>query len=197
MEGIETEDPEFHQHAEDYSLDVCARVLQKFSDAANEHHLHVCTAIGAMSQELKEQNLPLKPLSYFGATCSSLHRLSSSSEAETPGHLVDALITILSEVIQALDRAILRKKFDYLSDLLIRILRLKSVGSNGIIPGLKCVSHLLVENLSWSDVSPLFGALVGFLSDDRTKVSFFLNKYFSFFGLLFMCRISESLTFEV
>ncbi|CAI9100786.1 OLC1v1037959C2 [Oldenlandia corymbosa var. corymbosa] len=168
MEGIEMEDPEFHQSAED--SDVCARILLQFDDAANEHHLHVCAAIGAMSQELKEQNLPLKPLSYFGATCSSLQRLSSAAETETPGHLVDALVTILSEVIELLQKAVLRKKFDYLADLLMKVLRLKSVGPDGVISGLKCVSHLAVENLSWAEVSPLFGVLVGYLTDDGTNI---------------------------
>lgn len=184
MEGIEIDDPQFYPPPEESPYDdddVCATILSQFSDAANEHHLHVCTAIGAMSQELKDQNIPLKPLSYFGATCSSLHRLSSATETDTPGHIVDALITILSVVIGKFNNAVLRKKFDYLSDLLIRILRVKSVGTNGIVPGLKCVSHLLKENLSWSDVAQLYDILVGYITDDRTKVSrrnsFFSNFY--------------------
>ncbi|XP_071911266.1 uncharacterized protein [Coffea arabica] len=167
MEGIEMDDPQFPHD------DVCAEILSQFGDAANEHHLHVCTAIGAMTLELKEQNLPLKPLSYFCATCSSLHRLSSASETETPGHLVDALITILSVVTGKSNNAVLRKKFGYLSDLLIRILRVKSVGPNGIVPGLKCVSHLLAaakEKFSWSDMAQLYGVLVACITDDRTKV---------------------------
>ena len=92
----------------------------------------------------------------------------------TPGHLVDALITILSVVTGKSNNAVLRKKFGYLSDLLIRILRVKSVGPNGIVPGLKCVSHLLAaakEKFSWSDMAQLYGVLVDCITDDRTKVS--------------------------
>ncbi|KAL3532733.1 hypothetical protein ACH5RR_006254 [Cinchona calisaya] len=166
MEGIEMDaHPQFFDDD-----DVCSTILSQFNDGANEHHLHVCTAIGAMSQELKDQNLPLKPLSYFGATCSSLLRLS---ETQAPGHLVDALVTILAVVIGKLNNAaVLRKKFDYLSDLLIRIIRVKSVvGPNGIIPGLKCISLLLKENsLGWSEVAQLYDILVGYMTDDRSKV---------------------------
>lgn len=178
MEGIEMErETLLHNQCDgDFSDDICARILSRFSSAADEHHLHVCTTVGAMSQELKEQNLPLKPLTYFGAACSSLHRLSTASETETPGHIVDALVTLLSLVISEFkdfDDAVLRKKFDFLSDVLMRVLRLRSIGPNGIVPGLKCVSLLLTsvrENVGWDNVAQLYGVPVSYITDDRTKV---------------------------
>lgn len=185
MEGIEMENETFLQNQcdGDFSDDICARILSRFSNAADEHHLHVCTTVGAMTQELKEQNLPLKPLTYFGAACSSLHRLATASETETPGHIVDALVTLLSLVISEFEDfndAVLRKKFDFLSDVLMRVLRLRSIGPNGIVPGLKCVSLLFTsvrENVVWDNVSQLYGVLVSYITDDRTKVTNFISTH--------------------
>lgn len=192
MEGIEMDNPLENQSTGESSDEVCATIISRFSDAANEHHLHVCSTVGAMSQELKDQNLPLKPLSYFGATCSSLHRLSTTSETEIPGHIVDSLITILSLVISEFDDfkdAVLRKKFDYLSDILMRVLRLKAVGPNGIVPGLKCVSRLLTsvrENVAWENAAQLYGVLVGYITDDRAKVRNFLCESLENFAYCFL-----------
>nr|GLL17907.1 RRP12-like protein [Ipomoea trifida] len=152
--------------------DFCAAVLSQFSDSGNESHVHICTAIGAMSQELKDQNLPLTPITYFGATCSSLQRVSTAEAEDPQPHLVDALSTILSLVIDKISRAALLKKFDYTSNLLARILRQKTTGVQGILSCLKGVSYLLLvrEKANWADVAELYGFLVGFMADDRPKV---------------------------
>ncbi|KAK6139545.1 hypothetical protein DH2020_026714 [Rehmannia glutinosa] len=167
MEGVEMETAPPVQHS---SEDFCAAVLSQYSNSNNEHHLHICAAIGAMSQELIDQNLPLTPITYFGATCSSLDRLSSS--ADPAGHLLDALLTILSLVIDRFSPAVLKTKYVYLSELLIRILRLKSVGVNGVVPGIKCASRLLIvrEKVGWADVEQLYGFLISYITDDRLKV---------------------------
>ncbi|KAL3642880.1 hypothetical protein CASFOL_013695 [Castilleja foliolosa] len=167
MEGVEMETAPSAQHSDE---DFCTAVLSQFSKSTNEHHLNICAAIGAMSQELIDQNLPLTPITYFGATCSSLDRLSSNSDPV--GHLLDALLTILSLVIDRLSPAVLRTKYSYLSELLIRILAVKSVGVNGVLPGIKCASRLLIvrENVVWADVSQLYGVLIGYVADDRPKV---------------------------
>lgn len=158
------------QPAQDAVDPFCSSVLSQFSLSSTEHDIHICTAIGAMSQELKDQNLPLTPVAYFGATCSSLDRLSSSSEP--PGHLLDALITILSLVVDEFNTSILKSKYDYLSELLIRVLRSKTIGVNGIVPALKCVSLSLIvrEKVAWADVAQLYGVLLGYIIDGRPKV---------------------------
>ncbi|KAL2533290.1 ARM repeat superfamily protein [Abeliophyllum distichum] len=170
MGGVEME-MEAAPPEQNFVDEFCSSVLSQFSNSSNEHDLHVCTAIGAMSQELKDQNLPLTPIAYFGATCSSLDRLSSSSP-NPPGHLLDALITILSLVVDEFNTSILKTKYDYLSELLIRVLRLKTIGVNGIVPALKCVSLLLIvrEKVGWADVAQLYGVLLGYIIDDRPKV---------------------------
>ncbi|GFP87210.1 rrp12-like protein [Phtheirospermum japonicum] len=168
MEGVEMETAPPAQYPDE---GFCAAVLSQFSKSTNEHHLHICAVIGAMSQELIDQNLPLTPITYFGATCSSLDRLSSSSDP--PGHLLDALLTILSLVIDRFSPVVLRTKYVYLSELLIRILGVKSVGVNGVVPGIKCASRLLIarEKVEWADVAQLFGVLTAYVADDRLKPS--------------------------
>ncbi|KAL2487567.1 ARM repeat superfamily protein [Forsythia ovata] len=145
-------------------------VVFQFNNSTNEYEVQICTAISAMSQELKHQNLPLNPIAYFGATCSSLDRLSFSSDP--PRYLLDALITILSLVIDEFNPSILRTKYDYLSELLIRVLRLKSIGANGIVPAMKCVTRLLImrEKVGWADVAHLYGVLLGYITDDEPKI---------------------------
>ncbi|KAI3443520.1 hypothetical protein Pfo_000185 [Paulownia fortunei] len=167
MEGVEMEAAPPVQHTNE---DFCSAVLSQFSNSNNEHHLHICAAIGAMSQELIDQNLLLTPVTYFGATCSSLDRLSSSTDPQ--GHLLDALLTILSLVIDRFSPAVLKTKYVYLSELLIRILRVKSIGVNGVVPGIKCASRLLIvrEKVGWADVAQLYGVLISYITDDRLKV---------------------------
>ncbi|KAL0346791.1 UNVERIFIED_CONTAM: RRP12-like protein [Sesamum calycinum] len=167
MEGVEMEAaPSLHDSNDDF----CSDVLSQFSNSNNEHHLHTCAAIGAMAQELKDQNLPLTPIAYFGATCSSLDRLSSTPDP--PGHLLDSLITILSLVIGRFSPDVLKTKYVYLSGLLIRILRGKSIQVNGVVPGLKCASRLLIvrEKVGWADVAELYSVIISYITDDRLKV---------------------------
>lgn len=167
----------------DSTDDFSSVVLAQFSNSDNEHHLHICAAIGAMSQELRDQNLPLTPITYFGATCSSLDSLSLS--VDPSGHLLDALMTILSLVINKFSPAVLKTKHAYLSELLIRVLRLKSVGINGVIPGLMCVSRLLIvrEKVEWAEVAQLYTVLISYITDDRPKVW----QTFYFFVCPFVC----------
>lgn len=194
MEGVEME---FHlpENADVSSDDFCNTVLSQFSSSNNEHHVHICTAIGTMSQELKDQNLPLTPITYFGATCSSLQCLYTSSPEGPPSHLIDALSTILSLVLPRINKAILKQKYEYLSNLMTQLLGLKTIGIEGIIGCLKCVMHLLIVGSkgNWSDVAQLYGVFICYLTDDRQKVATFLlsfnnfNKkldYFCSFGLV-------------
>ncbi|KAL6974644.1 hypothetical protein U1Q18_028827, partial [Sarracenia purpurea var. burkii] len=168
LEGLDMDEPPSCFPVE--SEDFCNSILSRFSNSTQENHLHLCAVIGAMSQELKDQNLPLTTIAYFGATCSSLHRLST--ETEPPSHVVDALLTVLSMIIPRISTAILKKKTEYISDLVVRVLHSKSITPGAAASGLKCISQLLIirEKFSWSDVSSLYGVLLGYLTDDRPKV---------------------------
>ncbi|CAL5339277.1 unnamed protein product [Camellia sinensis] len=169
MEGFEFDAPPPYTAA-DETDDFCNSIITRFSSSTEDHHHRLCAIIGAMSQELKDQKLPLTPVAYFGATCSSLDRLSA--EAEPPSHVVEALLTILSTVITHISAAILKKKSEYVSELLVRILRSKSITPGAAVSGLKCVSHLLIirEKVAWSDLSSLYGFVLAYVTDDCPKV---------------------------
>ncbi|CAL5397016.1 unnamed protein product [Camellia sinensis] len=169
MEGFEFDAPPPYTAA-DETDDFCNSIITRFSSSTEDHHHRLCAIIGAMSQELKDQKLPLTPVAYFGATCSSLDRLSA--EAEPPSHVVEALLTILSTVITHISATILKKKSEYVSELLVRILRSKSITPGAAVSGLKCVSHLLIirEKVAWSDLSSLYGFVLAYVTDDCPKV---------------------------
>ncbi|XP_027329216.1 RRP12-like protein isoform X2 [Abrus precatorius] len=168
MEGIEWEEPAFT--TDEANDDLCNWVLSRFANSTNENHQHLCAVIGAMSQELKDHNLPSSPVAYLGAACSSLDRIAS--EPNPPNHIIDALLTIFSLVITRVPVAVLKKQREFLSELVIKVFRSPSVSESAVISALKCLSHLLInrESVDWSDVSPLFTVLLGFLADSRPKV---------------------------
>ncbi|VVA40350.1 PREDICTED: RRP12 [Prunus dulcis] len=150
--------------------DICASILARFSNSTREDHRHLCAAIGAMTQELKDENLPLTPVAYLGFTCSSLDGLSS--QAEPSAHVIDALLTLLSIVFRKVSPAILVKKSEFLLELLARVLRSSSLTVGAALSGLKCISHLLIIRcrVNWSDVSSVYGFLLSFITDSRPKV---------------------------
>ncbi|KAK0572072.1 hypothetical protein LWI29_025683 [Acer saccharum] len=200
MDGL-TEDG-FTFSSEHDDDDLCSSILSRFSTSMQEDHQHLCAAIGAMAQELKEQNLPLTPIAYFGATCSSLDRLLSfPSPSDPPGHIVGSLSTILSLVLPKISVAVLKKKGDFVTDLVVRVIRFNSVTDGAAISGLKCLSHLMIirGKVDWSDLSQLYGVFLGFMTDSRPKVRrqshlCVRDILLSFQGMPVLAPASEALT---
>ncbi|KAJ8751028.1 hypothetical protein K2173_016209 [Erythroxylum novogranatense] len=164
MEGVDMERP---ATADDF----CDWILSKFSDLSDDHQQRVCAAVGAMSQEFKDQSVPPTAVAYFAAVCSSLDRISSAS-ADPPPHVVASLLTILSLSLPRISVAVLKKKREYVSELMVRVLRLSSTTDFAAISGLKCIAHLLIvkDIVNWIDVSQIYGVLLGFMVDSRPKV---------------------------
>ncbi|MBA0673861.1 hypothetical protein Goari_015486, partial [Gossypium aridum] len=150
--------------------DFCDSVLRHFSKSDQEDSQRLCATVGAMTQELKEQNLPISPIAYFGATCSSLDRLGS--EPESPPHVVQSLATVLSLLLPRIPVAVLKKKGDFVSRMVVTVLRLNSVTEVTLTSGLKCLAQLLIagDKVNWSDLSQNYGVLIGYLTDSRSKV---------------------------
>ncbi|TYH60993.1 hypothetical protein ES332_D07G018700v1 [Gossypium tomentosum] len=150
--------------------DFCDSVLRHFSKSDQEDSQRLCATVGAMTQELKEQNLPLSPIAYFGATCSSLDRLGS--EPDSPPHVVQSLATVLSLLLPRIPVAVLKKKGDFVSRMVVTVLRLNSVTEVTLTSGLKCLAQLLIagDKVNWSDLSQNYGVLIGYLTDSRSKV---------------------------
>lgn len=151
--------------------DFATTVLNQLSNSIKEEHQHICTVLGTMSQELKDQNIPLSPVAYFGATCSTLDRLST--EVDLTVHTVEALLVILSMVMKRVLNGILVKKSEFVNGLVDRVLRCRKLSDGGVVSCLKCVSKMLTvrENVGWSDVSPLYTSLVSYITDSRPKVN--------------------------
>ncbi|KAJ0091712.1 hypothetical protein Patl1_13652 [Pistacia atlantica] len=152
--------------------DLCSSILSRLSASTQDDHQHLCTTIGAISQELKDHNLPLTPVAYFGAICSSLDLILSSSDQDSSAHRIASLTTLLSIVLPKLPSPILKKKGDYLTDLVVRVVRLNSVTVVATASGLKILSRLLISRgrVNWSDLSQMYGVIVGFMTDPRLKV---------------------------
>ncbi|CAL5215365.1 unnamed protein product [Lathyrus oleraceus] len=152
------------------SDDLCSSILYHSGESTDENHQHLRAVIGAMSQELKHNNLPSSPVAYFAAACSSLDRIAS--EPNPPKHLIDALLTILSFVIARVPVAVVKNKTEFLSELVLKVIQSPLSSETAVIHGLKCLSHLLInrDNLHWRDVSPRFDVLSGFITDSRPEV---------------------------
>ncbi|XP_042499483.1 RRP12-like protein [Macadamia integrifolia] len=168
MEGLEMHEPQFPMEESD---DLCNSILSRFGNSVQEDHQHLCSVIGAMSQELKEQGLPLTAVVYFGATISSLDRISNGSIASDP--VITALLTFLSMILPKVSVAVLRKKRDFVMQPIVRVLRSESVTVGAVTSGLKCVSHFLIvsDKASWLEISNLYSLLLSFVthSDDKVR----------------------------
>lgn len=157
--------------------DICSSILSRYKSSSLEHHHHLCAAVGAISQELKDHSLPLSPISYFGATVSSLDRLSFSVPSPPSDPVVDALLTLLSIVMPKVSNAVLRAKGGSVAVTVCRILGFGSAASEvAAKAGLRCISHLMIvgEKENWESLVPVYGVLLGFITDNRPKVFFFV-----------------------
>ncbi|KAK8654755.1 hypothetical protein V6N13_107355 [Hibiscus sabdariffa] len=168
MEGIELEG--FDHFPDSTTGDFCESILRHFSKSDQEDSQRLCATVGAMAQELKEQGLPLTPVAYFGATCSSLDRLGS--EPDSPPHVVQSLTSTLSLLLPRIPVAVLKKKGDLVSKIVVSVLRLNSVTEVTMTSGLKCLAQLLIagDKVNWSDLSQNYSVIIGYLTDSHSKV---------------------------
>lgn len=97
--------------------------------------------------------------------------------------------------------AVLKKKGDFLADLVLRVVRLSSVTAGAAVSGLKCLSHLLIGRgrVDWSDVSQLYGVVLALMTDSRPKVRrqshlCVREILLSFQGTLVLAPASEAIT---
>lgn len=170
MEGLEMHDSEFQLEPIEEDVDIGASILSEFSNSTADDDRHLCAVVGAMAQELKDQKVSLSPLAYFAATISSLDRLSADPSAAATS--VDALLTVLSLLLPRVSTAILRRKWNLLLDLLVRVLQGGHHSQSATVAGIKCLAHLLEIRVSgvWSDVSRFYGFLLGFVTDSDPQV---------------------------
>lgn len=151
--------------------DLAAGVLARFQSSSNDDRQHLCATVGAMAQALKDQGIPRTPVAYFGATISSLDRLSRNP-ASGSDPATASLLSFLAIALPKVPRPVVRSRWKEVSETLIRVLRFDSLQPAGVKSGLRCASYLLAggDKANWSDLSPLYDYLIGFMTDQRQKV---------------------------
>ncbi|CAL9039285.1 unnamed protein product [Musa banksii] len=151
--------------------DIAAGVLARFQSSAREDHQHLCATVAAMTQALKDQGLPLTSVAYFGATASSLDRLSRDP-ASGSDPAAASLLFFLALALPRVPRSVVSSRWTEVSDTLVRILGFDSLPPGCVRSGLRCASYFLVvgDMTDWSALSPLYGVLLCFVTDERPKV---------------------------
>ncbi|KAJ8491333.1 hypothetical protein OPV22_013054 [Ensete ventricosum] len=151
--------------------DIAAGVLARFQNSAREDHQHLCATVATMAQAVKDQGLPLTPVAYFGATASSLDRLSRDPASGSDPALA-SLLSFLALALPRVPRSVVRSRWKEVSDTLVRILGFDSLPLGCVRSGLRCASYFLVvgDMTDWSALSPLYGVLLCFVTDERPKV---------------------------
>lgn len=154
----------------DYSGDIGYALLLRYQHSPREEHQHLCAVVGAMSQELREQNLPLTPVAYFGAALASLIRLSSPPSVADP--VVPALLAVLSAALPRVPPAVLRQKGALALEAVEKALRLDSMPPGGMKAGLSCFPRLVAagDKGSWSNFAGSYAMVLGCVTDNRPEV---------------------------
>ncbi|KAF3792282.1 RRP12-like protein [Nymphaea thermarum] len=157
----------------DASCDLCESIMARYKNSFQEDHQHLCAVAGAISQELREQKLPLSPISYFGAVVSSLERLAGGpSTLQSGDPAVAALLNLLSVSISRISPAVLKSKGLSVAEVVVRVLGSSLQSPAAVKAGLKCVSQLLVaaDKVDWAGMARPYGFLLTHVTDQRPKV---------------------------
>ncbi|XP_050372180.1 uncharacterized protein LOC126790091 [Argentina anserina] len=146
---------------------IGAAILMRFTDPNNELDLEIRKLIVVLSGPFRGQNAPPPtPVTYLGATCSSLDVAS--------GQMLDAHLTILSIVIPKVPAAFLITNLRPVFDSVARPLRSSSPidQSTGCLV-VKCIAQLFItvaNVVSWSDVSELYSFFLDLANFDGFRV---------------------------
>ncbi|RZS06570.1 hypothetical protein BHM03_00037251 [Ensete ventricosum] len=140
--------------------DIAASVLARFQSSEREDHQHLCAAVGAIAQALKDQGISLTPVAYFGATASSLDRLSRNP-ASGSDPAAASLLSFLAVAFPRVSPPVIRSRWTEVSETLVRILGFNSLPPGGVnfvtAQRLKVTQRALILLLLFSstaDVAP-------------------------------------------
>ncbi|CAA7401204.1 unnamed protein product [Spirodela intermedia] len=164
-----------HYEGEDAGLDdggdIGSALLSRLHNSHAEGHRHVCTVVGAMSQELKDQGFPLSPVAYFGATVSSLEGLSKDPSCGADP-VVSALVFFLSEVLPRMPQNLLRSRAGPVLETLGRVLMAGVLTESALEGALRCVPHMIVVGGkdNWPSAAPLYKIILEYVTDSRSVV---------------------------
>lgn len=153
--------------------DLGAAVASRFRNSKATEHRHLCAAVEAMAQVLKDQNLPPSPTAYFAATMTSLERQAGDQSSVADDEPVAAaLCTFLSMVLPKVSHTVLRSKWEATLDSLVKFLKRNSVSAGTAKFGMNCISYLLTtgDKSTWLPVESAYGVLLNYATDRRPKV---------------------------
>ncbi|KAJ0240084.1 ARM repeat superfamily protein [Hirschfeldia incana] len=122
-------------------------MLSRLSHSKRPDHKHLCAVIDELSKALAEGNHSRTPVAYFAATCSSLDSLLSANAEEPPLDVVQPHVVILSLVFPKVSAGVLKRNGLALR-LILSVLRLGSATPECLISALKCLVHLLGNEVS-------------------------------------------------
>lgn len=170
----------------DYTGDIGGALLLRYQQSPRDEHKHLCAVVGAMAQELRDQNLPLTPVAYFCAALASLIRLSSPPSVPDP--VVPALLAVLSAALSKVPPAVLRQKGGLALETVEKALRLESMPLGGMKAGLSCIPLLFAagDQSSWSNLAGSYGMVLSCVTDNRPEVKFWMmndSNVLSYFSL--------------
>ncbi|KAJ0983774.1 hypothetical protein J5N97_002130 [Dioscorea zingiberensis] len=151
--------------------DRAAMLLERYQNSNREDHQHLCAVIGGTVQTLIDQGITPTPVAYFAAIAASLDSLSHD-QASASDPVAAALVVFLSEVIHAVPHAVVNSRRDFVADALLRILGFGSLSEEAVIAALKCLCRLIIagHRVRWDNVSRIYGAILGFITDPRPRV---------------------------
>ncbi|XP_006843867.2 RRP12-like protein [Amborella trichopoda] len=168
MEGIEMEEVSLCEENEDLYYDL----LSRLKNSQNTDHQHLCAVIGAMAQELQDQNIPRNPTAYFAATISSLDKLSIDPMVGSNDPVSASLLIFLEMILPRVSSAILRSKGVASMETIRKVVGKPGVSVGAMNAGLKCISHLIVvgDKFQWQIIVPYYGFLLSHIIDRVQKV---------------------------
>ncbi|KAJ4891620.1 ARM repeat superfamily protein [Raphanus sativus] len=123
-------------------------MLSRLSQSKQPDYKNMCAVINELSKALAEDKHSRTPVAYFAATCSSLDSLLSASNLEEPPlDVIQPHVVILSLVFPKVSAGVLKRNGLALR-LLLSVLRLRSATPECLISALKCLVHLLGNEVS-------------------------------------------------
>ncbi|KAI3987288.1 hypothetical protein MKX01_003038 [Papaver californicum] len=164
--------------------DLCEELMKRYGKSGAIQHRHLCASASAMRVVLKEEGLPLTPLSYFAATISAIDdtiaSFSSSSHTKNSSSSIDSkatssLTSFLSILLPLIpSQALPSSKANNAVTILVMLLKIPKVAQSPatIRSVIKSLGFLikLCDLEDWKFAKSVFEMILEFSIDKRPKV---------------------------
>ncbi|KAI3848602.1 hypothetical protein MKX03_010312 [Papaver bracteatum] len=166
----------------DANSDLCEELMKRYGKSGAIQHRHLCASASAMRIVLKEEGLPLTPLSYFAATISAIDdtisSFSSSSENSSSSFdskATSSLTSFLSILLPLIpSESLPSSKANDAVTVLVSLLKIPKVAQSPatIRSVIKSLGFLikLCDFEDWNFAKSVFEMIFEFSIDKRPKV---------------------------